>query len=224
MMGLIEPERAFMQQAACPKCHRPLPEGAICCAEVRCMWRCRRCFKLTTGFAIPYGRCGLCDGELQMFTDSYPPELERLWAVREAVQAELEAYLFYKLARDQARHGEQRAVLERFCEAEMSVLNELEKQYHPHLAPRVLELELDEQNRLTQRLFRGICLSDHSAICDLYQAALMMERQSRDRFRMLAGQLPEGAERKVCAELAEKNEAHVALLEAELGLLVQAAT
>jgi rubrerythrin len=187
------------------------------------MWRCRRCFKLTTGFAIPYGRCRLCDGELQMFTDSYLPEAERIWAVREAVQAELDAFLFYKLARDQARHWEQRAVLERLCEAEMSVLDELEKQYHPHLATTVLELSPDEQGRLTQRLFRGICLSDHSAVRDLYQAALAMERHTRDRFHKLAGQLPEGAERKVCAELAEKNADHAALLESELGLLAEVA-
>jgi rubrerythrin len=146
-----------------------------------------------------------------------------LWAVREAVQAELDAFLFYKLARDQARHWEQRAVLERLCEAEMSVLNDLEKQYHPHLATRVLELPVDEQNRLAQRLFRGICLSDHSAVRDLYHAALAMERHSRDRFRVLAEHLPDSAERKVCAELADKDEAHVALLEAELGLLAQAA-
>jgi len=212
-----------MQPAACPKCHRLLPEGAICCADVRCMWRCRRCFKLTTGFAIPYGRCRLCDGELQMFTDSYAPGAERLWAVREAVQAELDAFLFYKLARDQARHWEQRAVLERLCEAEMSVLSELEKQYHPHLANHLLELNLAEQNRVSQRLFRGICLSDHSAVRDLYQAALAMERHTRDRFRVLAGQLPDGNEREICTGLAEKDEGHVALLEAELGLLAGAA-
>jgi len=188
------------------------------------MWRCRRCFKLAMGFAIPYCRCRLCDGELQMFTDGYVHGAERLLAVREAVQAELDAFLFYKLARDQARHWDQRAVLERLCEAEMSVLNDLEKQYHPHLAARLLELPLEEQNRLAQRLFRGICLSDHSAVRDLYQAALAMERQTRDRFRTLAAQLPDSAERQVCAELAEKDEGHMALLEAELGMLAQAAS
>jgi hypothetical protein len=52
-----------------------------------------------------------------MFTDSYAPEAERLWAVREAVQAALDAFLFYKLARDQARHWDERAVVERLCEA-----------------------------------------------------------------------------------------------------------
>jgi hypothetical protein len=58
---------------------------------------------------------------------------------------------------------------------------------------------------------------------DLYQAALATERQTRDRFRVLARQVPEGAERQVCAELAEKDAEHVALLEAELGLIAQAA-
>jgi hypothetical protein len=87
----------------------------------------------------------------------------------------------------------------------------------------VLELSPHEQHRLTQRLFPGICLSDHAAVRDLYQAALAMERQTRDRFRTLAGQLPEGTERKVCAELADKDEGQVALLESELGLLAQAA-
>ena len=90
------------------------------------------------------------------------------------------------------------------------------------LATHLLELPLDEQNRLAQRLFRGICLSDHSAVRDLYQAALAMERQTRDRFRVLAAQLPDGAERQVCAELADKEDGHMALLEAELGLLAQA--
>ena len=157
------------------------------------------------------------------FTDSYAPEAERIWAVRETVPAKLDAFLFYKLARDQARQWDQRAVLERLCEAEMSVLDDLGRQYHPHLATDVLELSPDEQDGLTQRPFRDTYLSDHSAVRDLYQAALAMERQTRDRFRTPAQQLPEGTERKVCAEPAEKDEGQVALLESELGLLAQAA-
>jgi len=99
-----------------------------------------------------------------LFTDSYAPEAER--TVREAVEAELDAFLFDKLARDQARHWEQ-----------------------------------------------------HAAVRDPYQAALAMERQSRDRFCVLSGQLAKGPEREVGAELAEKGDGHVALLEAELGLM-----
>ena len=97
-----------MPPVSCPKCRRPLAEGTICCADVRFMWRCRKCFKLTTGFAVPYGRCPLCDGELQLCASYDSPEAARLSAVREAVQAVLDEYLFYKLARDQARHWDQR--------------------------------------------------------------------------------------------------------------------
>jgi hypothetical protein len=46
-----------------------------------------------------------------------------------------------------------------------------------------------------------------------------MERQSRDRLRVLSGQLAKGPEREVSKELAEKGDGHVALLEAEVGLM-----
>jgi hypothetical protein len=69
-------------------------------------------------------------------------------------QAVLDAFLFYKLARDQSRHWDQRAVMERLCQAALAMLQELEKQYHPHLEPRFLEPPRNEQDRLAQRLFQ----------------------------------------------------------------------
>ena len=52
--------------SSCPKCHGVLEEDEICCAQVRYAWRCKSCFKLTTGFAIPYGKCFMCGGELEV--------------------------------------------------------------------------------------------------------------------------------------------------------------
>src|ERR1019366_3665609 len=52
--------------SSCPKCHGVLEEDEICCAQVRYTWRCKSCFKLTTGFAIPYGKCFMCGGELEV--------------------------------------------------------------------------------------------------------------------------------------------------------------
>jgi len=49
----------------CPKCRRILEEDEICCAQVRYTWKCRKCHKLSTGFAVPYGKCFLCGGELE---------------------------------------------------------------------------------------------------------------------------------------------------------------
>jgi rubrerythrin len=50
----------------------------------------------------------------------------------------------------------------------------------------------------------------------LYQAALEMERRTRDYFHKLAAELPAGLEKDLCGELAAEEEEHVALLEGEL--------
>jgi hypothetical protein len=41
-----------------------LDQDEICCAQVRYTWKCKQCHKLTTGFAMPYGKCFLCGGDL----------------------------------------------------------------------------------------------------------------------------------------------------------------
>jgi len=185
------------------------------------MWRCRKCFKLSMNFVIPYGRCSFCDGELQIFGNAGTPEAARVCAIREAVQTVLDVFLFYKLARDQSRHWDQRAIMERLCESEMAVLHELEKQYHPHLEPRLLDPPIEDQDRMTQRLFRGICLSDHSAVRDLYNAAIEMERRTSSHFRAVATHLPDCPEKAMLVGLAIRDD-RLALIDAEVGLLAQA--
>jgi rubrerythrin len=140
----------------------------------------------------------------------------RFQAIRDAVQFELDSFHFYKLARDRAKSPEQRAVLERLFEAELDHLHELEEKYHAHLDRSVVELSNDENAVLSNWLFRGIQLSSESGVADLYQAALEMERRTRDHFRRLATDLPAGLERDLCSELAAEEEEHVALLEGEL--------
>jgi rubrerythrin len=202
--------------SSCPKCHRVLEEDEICCAQVRYSWRCKSCFKLTTGFAIPYGKCFLCGGELEVIPGRDLSDSMRFRAIRDAVQFELNSFHFYKLARHRASTPEQRAVLERLYEAELDHLHELEEKYHAHLDREVVELSLDEQNLLSNWLFRGIEVTEASGVADLYQVALEMERRTRDHFKRLAAELPAGLERDVCLELAAEEEDHVALLEGEL--------
>jgi rubrerythrin len=191
-------------------------EDEICCAQVRYSWRCKSCFKLTSGFAIPYGKCFLCGGELEVIPGRDLGDSMRFQAIRDAVQFELDSYHFYKLARKRATTPEQRAVLERLYEAELDHLHELEEKYHAHLDREVVELSLDEQKLLSNWLFRGIRLSEESAVQDMYQVALEMERRTRDHFRKLANDLPAGLEKDLCLELAAEEEEHVALLETEL--------
>ncbi|MGD0497614.1 MAG: ferritin family protein [Bryobacteraceae bacterium] len=202
--------------SSCPKCHRVLEEDEICCAQVRYSWRCKSCFKLTTGFAIPYGKCFLCGGVLEVIPERNLDDSMRFRAIRDAVQFELDSFHFYKLARDKASNPDQRAVLERLFEAELDHLHELEEKYHAHLDRDVVDLSENEEQLLSNWLFRGILLTEHSEVKDLYQAALEMERRTRDHFHKLARDLNPGLERDLCEELAAEEEEHVALLEGEL--------
>jgi rubrerythrin len=202
--------------SSCPKCRRVLEEDEICCAQVRYTWRCKSCFKLTTGLAIPYGKCFMCGGDLEVIPGRDLGDSMQFRAIRDAVQFELNSFHFYKLARDKARTPDQRAVLERLYEAELDHLHELEEKYHAHLDREVVELSSDENHLLSNWLFRGIRIMEDSGITDLYQQALEMERRTRDHFRELAKGLPPGLERELCEELAAEEDEHVALLEGEL--------
>jgi len=206
--------------SACPKCHKTLEEDEICCAQVRYTWRCQSCFKLTTGLAIPYGKCFLCGGALEVIQGRELGDSMRFRAIRDAVQFELDSFHFYKLARAKAASDDQRAVLERLYEAELDHLHELEEKYHAHLDRSVVELSADEENLLSNWLFRGIRLNEESGVVELYQAALEMEKRTRDHFQKLARELPAGLEKDLCEELAAEEEDHVAMLETELEQVV----
>ena len=205
--------------SACPKCHAVLEEDEICCAQVRYTWRCKSCFKLTTGIAVPYGKCFLCGGHLEVIPNRDLGDSMQLRAIRDAVQFELNSFHFYKLARDRAATPEQRAVLERLYEAELDHLHELEEKYHAHLDRSVVDLSRDEEKLLSNWLFKGMQVNAASGVRDLYQMALEMEKRTRDHFQQLARELPPGLEHDVCGELAAEEEEHVALLQGELDQL-----
>jgi len=202
--------------SSCPKCHRVLEEDEICCAQVRYTWRCKNCLKLTTGFAVPYGKCFMCGGPLEVIEGRELGDSMRFRAIREAVEFELNSFHFYKLARERAQSPEQRAVLERLYEAELDHLHELEEKYHAHLDRETVELSADQDKLLANWLFHGLVLDQETGVKDLYEVALEMERRTRDHFRKLAGDLPAGLEKDLCGELAAEEEEHVALLEGEL--------
>ncbi|MGO9229959.1 MAG: hypothetical protein ACLQKA_12240 [Bryobacteraceae bacterium] len=202
--------------SSCPKCRRVLDEDEICCAQVRYTWRCKNCLKLTTGFAVPYGKCFMCGGPLEVIEGRELGDSMRFRAVREAVEFELNSFHFYKLARDHAQSPEQRAVLERLYEAELDHLHELEEKYHAHLDRETVELSADHDKLLANWLFQGIHVDQQTGVKDLYNIALEMERRTRDHFRKLARELPAGLEKELCGELAAEEEEHVAMLEGEL--------
>lgn len=202
--------------SSCPKCHRVLDQDEICCAQIRYTWKCQQCHKLSTGFALPYGKCFLCGGDLAVVESRELGDPMRLRAIRDAVQFELNAFYFYKLAREQAAKPEHRVVLERLYEAELDHLHELSEKYHAHLDAAVTDISPDAEKLLSGWLFRDLNVSDDDSIQRLYQSALEMECRTRDHFRAMAAELPEGLEKELCLELASEEDEHIAMLETEL--------
>jgi len=202
--------------SSCPRCHRVLEEDEICCAQVRFTWRCRSCFKLTTGFAIPYGKCFMCGGELEAIPDRDLGDAMRFHAIHDAVQFDLESYNFYKLARERATTPEQCIVLEHLYETDLDYLHELEERYHIRLDREIVELASNEERLLSDWPFRGIRMSEDSGIAALYEVALETERRARDHFRQMARESPAGLENELCRELAAEEDEHLAMLETEL--------
>jgi len=202
--------------SSCPKCHRVLEEDEICCAQVRYAWRCVSCFKLTTGCAVPYGKCFMCGGDIKVIADRDLGDCMRFRAIHDAVQFELNSYHFFKLARERAATPERRLVLEHFYEAGLEHLYELEEKYHAHLDREMVEFASDEEKLLSDWPFQGIRVKEDSELVDLYKAALETERRARDHFRWLASQFPEGLENELCREVVAEEDEYLAMLETEL--------
>ena len=202
--------------STCPKCRAVVPEDVVCCADLVYTWKCAACHKVTSGFAVPYGKCYMCGGELRVVKGRELDDPMRVRPVREAVQFELDTYHFYRLALLQTNDPTLRAVLTQLYEHEVDHLRLLQERYHTHLDDQALVLRPAVDEILSARLFEGVDLSDPlGGPLGLYDKAIVMERRTRDHFRDLSRRLPEGPEKEICLELAAEEEEHVALLESE---------
>ncbi len=202
--------------SSCPKCHRVLEEDEICCAQLRYTWRCKSCFKLTSEPIVPYGKCYLCAGELEVIADRDLGDGLVHGAIHDAIEFELRVYHFYRRVRERAAAPEQRIVLEHLCENGLDHLQELEENYHVHLDHETAEHALDDETLSADWAFHGIHVEENASIEELYQVALEVERRARDHFRLLATQFPAGLENDLCREMAAEQEEHLAMLETEV--------
>jgi rubrerythrin len=171
---------------------------------------------MSSGFAIPYGKCFLCGGDLKVIEGYELEDPMKVRPIRDAVQFELNSYHFYKLALKKVEDDTLRAIFEQLYQHEVDHLHLLQERYHTHLDDDVLNLGPDAETLLSDELFRGIDLTDPQAgPAALYDKAIAMERRTREHFRSLARLLPEGPEQDICLELAAEEDEHVALLETE---------
>lgn len=201
----------------CPRCHKTLANDTVCCANLRATWKCKSCGKLTTGFALPYGRCFLCGGAIETVKGYKADDVKALQAVEEAVQFELDAFHFYRLAHARATNPKMKALFEQMYLKEQDHIEELEKKYHVHLDPEILTLTPNADELLSKDLFRGVDFSDREGQVEkMYEKAIAMEKKTRDHFQKRASELPPGPEKEIYRELAAEEVEHVAILETEL--------
>ena len=202
--------------STCPKCHRVVAEDVVCCADLVYTWKCISCQKVSTGFAIPYGKCFMCGGHLQVVQGHEFDDPLKVKPIRDAVQFELNTYHFYRLALPKVEDPTLRAILHQLYQHEVDHLHTLQERYHTHLDDEVLNLRPNVEALLADALFQGVDLADpQNGPLALYDKAIAMEKRTRDHFQDLGKKLPSGPEKDVCLELAAEEEEHVALLETE---------
>jgi glutamate synthase (NADPH/NADH) small chain len=200
----------------CPKCHQPIDNDTVCCADIKYTWKCKSCGKLSTGFVVPYGRCFLCGGENEVIEEYAGASPEMVAIVQEAVQFEIDMYHFYRMAMQKAKDQTLRAVLEDLFHKEEDHLNELEEKYHLHLSEDMRKLSQQNEEIVFGFIFHGIDFKNAEGhILQVYNKAIAMERRTRNRFLTHAKSLPPGRQKELYRELAAEEEDHVTILETE---------
>ncbi len=200
----------------CPKCHQVIENDIVCCAEVRYTWKCKSCGKLTTGFAVPFGRCFLCGGEIEVIAGYRGAKPEQVAAVREAVQYELDMYQFYRIGMLRTGDPLLHDIFEEMYRKEEDHLAELEDKYHLHLDPEMKHLPEKAEELMSRWIFEGINLGgSEERVLEVYDKAIEMERRTRDHFRAQSEALPPGPQKEIYRELAAEEDEHVSILESE---------
>jgi glutamate synthase (NADPH) small chain len=200
--------------SACPKCHRVLEEDYICCADITYTWKCAECRKLSKGFVIPFGRCENCGGVLEVVEDHAYQDAARLKPIRQALQAEMNAYTFYAMAAAEATDPDVQALFASLSEMEREHLENLAEKYH---APVEVRPGLTPHPKIRQVILDKIeAVPPQDRLLALYERAIEMERLARAFFLKQVDALGEGLEREIYRELAAEEDEHIALLESGL--------
>jgi rubrerythrin len=200
--------------STCPKCHQIIDEDYVCCADVSYTWKCVQCRKLSQGFVIPFGRCEMCGGTLEIVEEYSFEQPARLKPIRQALQAEMNAYTFYAMAAAEATDPDVRALFKSLSDMELEHLDHLAQKYHAHIE---MNPNLTPHPKIRQILLEGIeTVPAQDRLVALYGRAIEMERRARAFFLTQVEALGEGVEREIYRELAAEEDEHIALLESGL--------
>ena len=200
--------------STCPKCHQVLEEDYVCCADVSFTWKCSQCRKLSRGFVIPFGRCEVCGGTLEVVDDSSYRDAARLRPIQQALQAEMNAFTFYSMLADDATDPDVRTLFASLSEMEREHLESLAEKYHAHFEG---DYSQTAHPKIRQIILEGIeQVPARDRLLTLYQRAIEMERRAKAFFLKQVDGLEEGLEREIYRELAAEEDEHIALLESGL--------
>lgn len=198
----------------CPKCHQPLDEDYVCCAGIEFQWRCSLCQKRTRGFAIPFGKC-LCGGDLIRLDEIEQKEVlpqERVLALQEAFQIEVNAHLFYRHLADAVEDPQVSDFFETMSDMEKEHAQELNEKYHLHLKEESFQ---NIDHPLPKKYFESLrSFADTGNLRHLYDCAIDLEKGTLNFFLSKSDSLS-GKEKELYLELAAEEREHIAMLESE---------
>ena len=200
----------------CPQCQQPLADDAdgpyICCAGAPMQWHCLQCGKVSEGFALPYGCCPHCSGELELRgdDDAVADNDASRAAIRMAFEIELGGRAFYQRAAADSRDPQLRALFGRFAMMEGEHMETLSRRYHVDIPDPVQEFRLELAAIFAQVENRP------QDPANLFRIAIALEQRAAGFFASQAEQAGEGsAELQLYRELAAEEREHAALLETE---------
>lgn len=198
----------------CPKCGQPVDEDYVCCAGVEFQWKCLSCQKRNRGFALPFGRCALCGGELVRVDDKGPSDDAGGSALREAFEIEISAFHFYRRLAEAVDDPETSDFFKELSEMEREHATELQEKYHLHLDNE--EIFRDTGHPLPQPFFEDLrFFADTGDIRRLYESAIALEKKTLDFFTKKAQELSGMKVKELYLELAAEERNHISLLESE---------
>lgn len=198
----------------CPKCHQIVDEDYICCSGVEFQWKCQSCHKRSRGFAVPFGRCPDCGGELKRVEDNPASSWDRILALQEAFQIEVSSCIFYHRIAEAVDDPQLSDFFESLSAKEQEHAEELDAKYHLHLVNK--EVFKDSGRPLPEPFFDDLSFFANSGdIQKLFDCAISLEKTTLRFFLDKAEPMSPGLEKELYLELAAEEREHIVLLETE---------
>ena len=198
----------------CSQCHRPLVQDEdgtlLCCATTSLRWRCSQCAEVDEGFALPYGRCPHCGGQLLALDARHADAAAALHGIRTAFEIELGGRAFYQHAAAASTDPSMRALFSHFALMEGQHMEALARRYQVDVPAASPAFRLE-----SAAVFAGVEHRPQDPE-NLFRVAIALEQRAADWFADGAAKAAPGSEAsQLYRELAAEEREHADRLRAE---------